>query len=103
MLEEIEMPQALDLGVVHRMYAGYPGRRKPRPGDEIYTDRQGLLGRVEIDPVHVPRLDDPQCRFKEFVLHAHTLAEPLPAPSMASRRSALKDASRRCAVADGHP
>jgi hypothetical protein len=69
-LEEVEVAQALDPGVVHRVRARDAGRRKPRPGDEINADRQGLPGRIETDAVDVPRLGDTQGRFKELVLHA---------------------------------
>ncbi len=63
-LEEVEMPQALDLGVVDRMHARHPSGRKPRSGDKIDAYRQGLLGRVEIDAVDIPRLGDAQGRFE---------------------------------------
>ena len=49
LLEKVEMPQALDLCVVDGMQARYPSGRKPRSGDKVDTDRQGLGGRVEID------------------------------------------------------
>ena len=103
LLEEIEVPQALDLGVVNRMNACHVGYRKPRSRDEIHVDRQRLLGRVEIDTVGVHGLAMPKAASKSWFCICARSSRALPAPSMARRRSALKDAPRRCAVADGHP
>ena len=74
MLEEIEMPQALDLGVVYRMRAREAGCCKPRPGDEIDADCQGLFSSIKNDAVDIPRLGDAQGEFKELVLHASHLS-----------------------------
>lgn len=71
-LEEIEVPQAFDLGVVDRMHARHVRHRKPRPGNEI-------------DAVDVPRLGNAQGRFKELVLHPRTL---LPRPTCAQNGKA---------------
>jgi hypothetical protein len=81
-LEEIEMAQALDPSVVHRMRAGGAGGRKPRPGGEINADRQHLLGSIEINAVDIPRPGDTQGRFKELVLHTFAPRRgPYPRPA----------------------
>ena len=72
-LEEVEVTQAFDLGVVDRMHARHVWHRKPRPGNEIDADGQRLLSRVEIDAVDVPRLGNAQGQFEELVLHPRTL------------------------------
>ena len=103
-LEEVEMSQPLDLGVMNRVDARDTFDLKSRPGDEIDRDRQHLLGSLELDAANVPRLGNPKRRFEELILHGPArLPEPQPAPIIASGRPALKDASRRVAVACGHP
>jgi hypothetical protein len=69
-LEEVEVPQPLGHGVVRRMCALDARNGKPTAGNEIDTDRQRLLGRIEIDPSDEPRIGNPQGGFKQLGTHA---------------------------------
>jgi leucyl-tRNA synthetase len=101
-LEEVQMPVTLDLGVVHRVHPG--GRRmgKAAAGREVDDDRQGLLGGIEIDPLDEPRGGDAEGGFKQLVVHGFAFvskAERRILPRSASdERIGLNPASRvRCA------
>jgi hypothetical protein len=60
-LEEVEMPQSLDLGIVNLVFARRPRVRKAGTTPEIDTDDHLLLGRVEVDVIDEPRLGNAQC------------------------------------------
>jgi len=59
-LDEVEVPQPLGLGVMDPMHAFDPRRRKPAAGDKVDANRQHLACGIEIDAAHVPRFR--QCR-----------------------------------------
>jgi len=71
-LEEVEMPKPLGLGVVDRMDALDAGCRKSCSRGKVDTDRQGLPGRVEINVADKPGLANAKGRFKELILHARS-------------------------------
>ena len=68
-LEEIEVPQSLDLRVMDRVRAVDTRRWKSRPGDKVNADRQHLSRRIKIDDPDVPRFANPERCFKQLVLH----------------------------------
>ena len=69
MLEEIQVAQPLDLGIVHRMFARRIGVSKMAAGNEIHLDRQLPLRFVKIDTLDKPGRLDTQCRCKQLVGH----------------------------------
>ena len=74
MLEEVEMPVALRLGVVDRMQSFHPFVRKPAAFGEIDGDGQEPLAGVERDIAHVPGGSDAKGRSEKFVAHARAPA-----------------------------
>ena len=64
MLEEIQMPSALRLGVVDRMQSFHPFVRKPAAFGEIDGDGQEPLAGVERDIAHVPGGSDARAAAK---------------------------------------
>ena len=72
MLEEVEMPVALGLGVVDRMHARHAGHREPTSGDKVDADRQGACLGIEIRAGDKPGRPDSQRRFEEFLGHTHS-------------------------------
>src|SRR3974390_2484827 len=74
MLEKVEVPQPLGLGVMDPMQPFDPRCRKPAAGDKVDTDRQDLARSVEINAPHIPRFGDTERGFKELVLHPQALA-----------------------------
>ena len=79
MLEEVQMPVALGLGVVDRMQPFRPFVRKPAAFGEIDGDRQEPLAGVERDIAHVPGGSDAKGRSEKFVAHASPRRFPRPA------------------------
>ena len=73
-LEEVEVPQPLGLGVMDPMQPFDPRCGKPAAGDKVDTDRQHLACGVEINAAHVPRFGDAEGGFKQLVLHPQSLA-----------------------------
>jgi len=55
MLEEVEVPQPLGLGVMDRMHTSTPGAENWLPATKVDGDRQDLSSRVEIYAPDVPR------------------------------------------------
>ena len=74
MLEEVEVPQPLGLGVMDRMHTFDARCREPAPGDEVDADRQDLSSRVEINAPDIPGFGNAERRFKQLVLHAQAVA-----------------------------
>jgi hypothetical protein len=75
MLEEVEVPQRLGLGVIDRMHTFDTRRREPAPGDEVDADRQDLSRRVKINTPDVPRFGNAERGFKQLILLAR-VGEP---------------------------
>jgi hypothetical protein len=73
-LEEVEVPQPLGLGVMDPMQPVDPRRRKPAAGDKVDADCQDLARSVEINTPHVPRFGNTEGGFKQLVLHPPALA-----------------------------
>ena len=63
-LEEVEVPQPLGLGVMDPMQPFDPRRRKPAAGDKVDADRQHLACGVKINAPHVPRFANAEGGFK---------------------------------------
>lgn len=78
MLKEVQVPIALGLGVVDRMFAREIGMLKPAARHEIDDNGQRLLHRIKVNALHVPRLFNSQSGFKQFVLHERTSSEISP-------------------------
>ena len=93
MLEEVEMPVALCLGVVDRMQSFRPFVRKPAAFGEIDSDGQEPLAGVERDIAHVPGGSDAKGRSEKFVAHARA-----PAGSRGPRPGGDHDAAMLAAV-----
>jgi hypothetical protein len=74
MLEEVEMPVALRLGVVDRMQSFGAFVRKPAAFGKIDGDGQEPLASVERDIAHIPGGGDAKGRREKFVAHARTPA-----------------------------
>jgi hypothetical protein len=73
-LEEVEVPQPLGLGVMDPMQSFDPRCGKPAAGDKVDTDRQDLERGVEINAPHIPRFGNAESGFKQLVLHPRALA-----------------------------
>jgi hypothetical protein len=73
-LEEVQVPQPLGLGVMDPMHASDPRCCKSAAGDKVDANRQDLTCGIEIDAPHVPRLGNAESRFKQLVLHPRAFA-----------------------------
>ncbi len=73
-LEEVEVPQPLGLGIMDPMHTFDTRCGKPTAGDKVDADGQHLAGGVEINAPHVPRFGDAEGGFKQLVLHPRALA-----------------------------
>mgnify|MGYP001612056973 CR=1 FL=1 len=69
MLKEIQMPVALDLGVVNRMPAFNGGIGEAAARNEVDVDGQVLPSGIEIDAFDVSRIGNTESGFKDWVLH----------------------------------
>jgi hypothetical protein len=64
MLEEIEVPQALDLRVVHRMFAGNADIAKPGACNEVNGNVELPLSSIEVNTLDVPGSRDAEGGFE---------------------------------------
>ncbi len=102
-LEKIQVPQPLDLGVVNRMPASYAGIGKARTRDKVHSNDQFTPCGVEVDALHVPRCLDSQGGFKQLGLaHRFSLSRragcsipPQPALSQPASSMRVKYSLRR--------
>jgi len=69
-LKEIQMPQALDLRVVHGMFAGNPGITKSAACNEVNGDVELLLSSIEVNTSDVPRSRDTEGGFEQLIRHS---------------------------------
>lgn len=72
-LEEVQMPVALDLRVVRRVQAGRLRMHESAARHEVDADRQGLLCRMEIDPLDKPGIGNAEGGFKQLVVHGRAM------------------------------
>ncbi|AME27124.1 hypothetical protein PAMC26577_11815 [Caballeronia sordidicola] len=70
MLEEIEMPQALDLRVVHGMLAGNSGIAKSAACNEVNGDVGLPLSSIEVNTSDIPRSRDTEGGFEQLIRHS---------------------------------
>ena len=70
MLKEIQMPQALDLGVVHGMFAGNPGIAKSATCNEVNGDVELPLNSIEVNTSNIPRSRDTEGGFEQLIRHS---------------------------------
>ena len=70
-LEEVQMPVALDRGVVDGVFPGHFGMSKPTAGDKVHGNRQrpglGIEGHIP----YMPGCSNPQSRLKELRFRHH--------------------------------
>jgi hypothetical protein len=64
MLEEIEVPQALDLCVVHGMFPGNSDISKPGACNEVNSNVELPLSSIEVNTMDVPGSRDAQGGFE---------------------------------------
>jgi hypothetical protein len=81
LLEEIEVPQSIDLGVVDTMFARSLGMTETAATFEIDLDRQLPLPGIEVHPVHEPRRSNAQSSRKQIVGRVGHLASTSAHPS----------------------
>ncbi|MEZ5337425.1 MAG: hypothetical protein R3F46_04095 [bacterium] len=75
MLEEVEVPVALELRVMHRMFPGRQRVREAAAAAEIHRDCQGMRSRIETRLTHIPGTSDPEGRLEQL-LRLHPLRPP---------------------------
>jgi hypothetical protein len=76
-LEEVEVPQPLGLGVMNLMQPFDPRCCKSAAGDKVDGDRQHLACGVKINTAHEPLFANAEGGFKQLVLHARAFASML--------------------------
>ena len=64
------MPQTLDLCVVHRMLACDSGTGKSGACDEVHTNIELPLSRIEVNTSNIPRSRDTEGGFKQLIRHS---------------------------------
>ena len=69
MLEEIEMPVTLDLGIVGRVDIISTWVSKLATRDKIDLDSQALSVGIEVNALDIPRVRNTQSSLKDLVLH----------------------------------
>ena len=87
MLEEVEVPQPLDLGVVDLVVARGLGVSKAAARHEIDVDGQSPLPSIEVHPLNEPGRSDPKGCCKQLVGH-HPSTRQLANPSSQGGRAA---------------
>jgi hypothetical protein len=93
-LKEVQVPQPLDLRVVHRVLAGDAGVGEAAAGNKVHGNRELPFGRVKVDALHVPRGIDSQGGFKELIRHVRFVSQGwLPHSAATSPASAYVFAS----------
>ncbi len=70
MLEEIKMPQALDLRVVHGLAAGNYGIAKSAACNEVNGDVELPLSSIEVNTSDIPRSRDTEGGFEQLIRHS---------------------------------
>jgi hypothetical protein len=68
-LEKVKVPQPLDLGIVHRMFACRVRMGEPPAGDEIHLNRQLPFRFIKIDTLDKPWRFNAKSGFKELTGH----------------------------------
>jgi len=68
-LEEVQMPVTLGLGIVGRMDTIGTGVSKPTASNKIDLDSQTLSFGIEVNTLNVPRIHNAQSSFKDLVRH----------------------------------
>ncbi|OTP76212.1 hypothetical protein PAMC26577_11370 [Caballeronia sordidicola] len=70
MLKEIQMPQALDLRVVHGMLADNPAVAESAACNEVNGDVELPLSSIEVNTSDIPRCRDTEGGFEQLIRHS---------------------------------
>ena len=95
MLEEVEMPVALGLGVVNRVLPRRLGMGKSAARRKIDPNRQPSLACIERDGLHEPRRLDAKGCLKQLVGHDRCCPHPPSRPIGRSDRATAQSSGRR--------
>src|SRR6516162_5836057 len=108
MLEEVQVAQLLDLGVVNRVFARDLWMGKTSTSREIDINREPPLARVEIYSLHKPRSLDAKGRLEHFVCHqgycppsAHPCGKVMVPPTLVHPITLTRRPHSGCGVVDG--